>query len=318
MRIVFVAYPGCNALDVSGPAEVFATAARDYEVVIASAHGGPVETTAGYAIITQPLFKLRPTANDTVLVVGGDRAGVERACNDRELLRWLARVAKTAKRIGSICTGAFVMSATGLLDGRRVATHWSAVARLANFRRAVRVDCDAIFVEDGRWWTSAGVTTGIDMALAMVEADHGRAVADAVAAELVLYTRRQGFQSQWSDALVAQIDEPDTIAASIAWARSHLGELDVPRFAKRAGMSVRNFHRRCQEQLQLTPAKLIERLRVEQARTLLAAGKRQAKAVARLCGFGNTARMAAAFQRSLGVLPTDYRRMFAAGQGPSR
>ncbi len=318
MRIVFVAYPGCNALDVSGPAEVFATAARGYEVVIASVHGGPVETTARYAIITQPLFKLRPTANDTVLVVGGDRAGVERASVDRDLLHWLARVAKTVKRIGSICTGAFVMSATGLLDGKRVATHWSAVSRLASYRRAVHVDCDAIFVEDGRWWTSAGVTTGIDMALAMVEADHGRNVADAVAAELVLYTRRQGFQSQWSDALVAQIEEPDALASSIAWARGHLGELDVPRFARRAGMSVRSFHRRCVDQLHVTPAKLIERLRVEHARTLLAAGKRQAKSVARSCGFGNTARMAAAFQRSLGVLPTDYRRMFAAGQGQSK
>lgn len=312
MRIVFVAYPGCNALDVSGPAEVFATAARGYEVVIASVHGGPVETTARYAIITQPLFKLRPTANDTVLVVGGDRAGVERACVDRDLLHWLARVAKTVKRIGSICTGAFVMSATGLLDGKRVATHWSAVSRLASYRRAVHVDCDAIFVEDGRWWTSAGVTTGIDMALAMVEADHGRTVADTVAATLVLYTRRRGFQSQWSDALVAQLATPDQLAPAIAWARGHLPELDVPRLARRAGMSIRTLHRRCAEQLQLTPAKLIERLRVEHARTLLAAGRREAKTIARLSGFVTNARMAAAFRRNLGVRPSDYRRMFAA------
>lgn len=311
MRIVFVAFPRCNALDVTGPAEVFATAAHGYEVVIASAHGGPVNTSAGYAIITRPLSRLRPTATDTVLVVGGERTGVERACEDHDLVRWLARAGRVARRIGSICTGAFVLSATGVLDGRRVATHWSAVSRLASFRRAVQVDCDAIFVEDGRLWTSAGVTTGIDMALAMVECDHGRAVADTVASELVLYTRRQGFQSQWSDALVAQLDEPDALAASIAWARGHLGELDVPRLAQRAGMSVRSLHRRCVDQLQLTPAKLIERLRVEHARALLAAGKRQAKAIARLCGFGSTARMAAAFQRSLGVLPTDYRRMFA-------
>lgn len=312
MRIIFVAYRGCNALDVSGPAEVFAAAARDYDVIVGSTRGGPVATTAGYAIVTDSLLGLRATASDTVLVVGGDRAGVDRACADEVLLRWLSRAARTARRIGSICTGAFVLSATGALDGKRVATHWSALSRLERFRPAVQVDREAIFVEDGRAWTSAGVTTGIDMALAMVEADHDRKAADAVAAELVLYTRRQGFQSQWSDALVAQLDEPDAIATSIAWARGHLGELDVPRFAKRAGMSVRSLHRRCLEHLRLTPAKLIERLRVEHARTLLAAGKRQTKAIARSCGFGTTARMAAAFRRSLGVLPAEYKRMFAS------
>lgn len=312
MRVVFVAFPGCNALDVSGPAEVFAAAARDYEIVVGSTRGGPIETTAGYAIVTEPIAKLRPTASDTILVVGGDREGVAQACGDAELLRWLSRASRVARRIGSICTGAFVLSATGVFDGKRVATHWSAVARLERFRAAVQVDREAIFVEDGRWWSSAGVTTGIDMALAMVEADHDRKVADAVAAELVLYTRRHGFQSQWSDALVAQLDEPDALATSIAWGRGHLGELDVPRLAKRAGMSVRSLHRRCLEHLQLTPAKLIERLRVEHARTLLAARKRQAKAIARSCGFGSTARMAAAFHRALGVSPTEYKRMFAA------
>lgn len=312
MRIVFVVFPGCNALDMSGPAEVFATAARGYDIVVGSMRGGPIETTAGYAIVTQPLSKLHVTKTDTVLVIGGSRAGVDRACADASLLQWLSRAARIARRIGSICTGAFVLSATGALDGKRVATHWSALARLERFRTAVQVDRDAIFVEDGRWWTSAGVTTGIDMALAMVEADHDRKAADAVAAELVLYTRRQGFQSQWSDALVAQLDEPDALATSIAWGRGHLGELDVPRLAKRAGMSIRSLHRRCVEHLRVTPAKLIERLRVEHARTLLAAGNKQAKAVARTSGFGSAARMAAAFHRSLGVSPSEYKRMFAA------
>ena len=311
MRVLLIAFPDCNALDVSGPAEVFA-ASLFYDVVLASVRGGPIATTAGYAIETRALSSMRVTASDTILVVGGGRDGVSRAAADGELLAWLSRASKIARRVGSICTGAFVLSATGLLDGRRVATHWSALSRLAEFRRAVTVDREAIFVEDGKWWSSAGVTTGIDMALAMVEADHGRKAADSVAAELVLYTRRHGFQSQWSDALVAQVDEPDdALATTIAWARGHLADLDVPRFARRSGMSVRSLHRRCVEQLQLTPAKLIERLRVEHARTLLAAGKRQAKAIARHCGFNNPARMAAAFQRSLGVLPSEYKRMFS-------
>jgi transcriptional regulator GlxA family with amidase domain len=311
MRIILVAFPGCIALDLSGPAEVFASTER-YEVVVASTRGGAVPTTAGYAITSRALATIRPVATDTVLVVGGERAAVAAACADRALVEWLARAARTVRRIGSICTGAFVVAATGLLDGRKIATHWSACARLAEQRQQVQVDHDAIYIEDGKWWTSAGVTTGIDMALAMVEADHDRGVADAVAAELVLYTRRRGFQSQWSDALVAQLAGPDHLAAAIAWARGHLGELDVPRLARRAGMSLRTLHRRCAAQLRLTPAKLIERLRVEHARTLLAAGRREAKTIARLCGFITSARMAAAFRRALGVRPSEYRRMFAS------
>jgi transcriptional regulator GlxA family with amidase domain len=318
MRILLVAFPECSGLDVSGPAEVFASANRGYDVIVVSASGGPQPTTAGYDISTRALSTIHLMATDTVLVVGGERAGVEAACADRTLIQWLTRAARTVRRVGSVCTGAFILSATGLLDGRRVATHWAACARLAAFRQAVAVDRDAIFIEDGRYWTSAGVTAGIDMALAMVESDQGRSVADAVAAELVVYTRRLGFQSQWSEALVAQIEASDPLSGVIAWARGHLRELDVSRLARRAGMSVRSLHRRCDEVLKLTPAKLIEQLRLEQARTLLASGRSQAKVVARVCGFGTSARMAAAFRRSLGVLPGDYRRMFAGAEGSPR
>ena len=169
-------------------------------------------------------------------------------------------------------------------------------------------DPNAIFVQQGRVSTSAGVTTGIDMALAMVEEDHGRRVADAIAARLVLYARRPGFQSQFSEVLVAQLDASSPMAPLVAWARSNLrGPIDPARLSRRAGMSVRTFHRRCLEQLGKTPAKLIEGLRVEQARTLLTTTSLGTKTIAGRCGFGSSSRMARAFERTLGVAPRDFR-----------
>lgn len=313
-RVVLVAFAGCQALDVAGPADVFAaanhtTGERLYAIHIA-ATANPVETTAGFAIAARPLARFSVRATDTILVVGGSASGVSAAIRDRGLLGWLGRAAPIAARVGSVCTGAFVLGAAGLLDDRRAATHWSACARLAAACPRAKIDRDAIYVEDRALWTSAGVTAGIDMALAMVEADHGRSIADRAAAELVLYTRRLGYQSQWSAALVGQIDDGDGLGAAIHWARGHLGELDVARLARRAGMSERSLHRRCAALLKLTPAKLIEQLRVEHARALLDAGKLPAKTIARNCGFGDQARMTRAFRRTLGVGPRDYRMLF--------
>jgi transcriptional regulator GlxA family with amidase domain len=206
-----------------------------------------------------------------------------------------------------VCSGAFVLAAAGLLDGRRAATHWIGAEALQREYPAVSVDKNAIFVRDGSVWTSAGVTTGIDMALAIVEEDHGRALADALAAYLVLYVRRPGFQSQFSAALVAQTEASDPLGAAIAWARAHLDEADVERFARRAGMSLRTLHRRCLDRLATTPAKLLDKLRVEHARTLLATSDLAVKALAADCGFGNPARMKRAFEREIGISPRDYR-----------
>jgi transcriptional regulator GlxA family with amidase domain len=206
-----------------------------------------------------------------------------------------------------VCSGAFLLAAAGILDGKRATTHWSACDRLATFRPQVTVDRNAIFVRDGSVWTSAGVTTGIDMALAMVEDDHGRAVADAIAGRLVLYVRRPGFQSQFSDALVAQSTGSDPLGDVIAWARAHLRDADVDRLAQHAGLSLRTLHRRCQEHAGTTPAKLLDKLRVEYARTLLATTSMPAKALAAASGFGSPARMKRAFQRELGLGPRDYR-----------
>lgn len=317
-RVIFVAFEGLQTLDLTGPAEVFAAAGREdgrarSEIIIGSAGGGSLSTSAGCTIVARDLLAIRPKRTDTVLVVGGEEDAVVCAMRDARLTKWLVKAARVVRRIGSVCSGAFVLAHAGLLDGRRVATHWSACDRLAAFRPALRVDRDAIFIEeDGRVWTSAGVTTGIDMALAMVEEDFGRSIADGVAARLVLYARRPGFQSQFSDALVAQRAASDPLGPVIGWAKTHLERLDVEVLAKRAGMSLRTLHRRCLTVLGETPAKLVEKLRVERARTLLKTTDLPTKELATKCGFGSTARMNRAFSRALGMTPAAYRTLFTA------
>lgn len=320
-RIVVVAFDGAQTLDVCGPSEVFAYASRHvgrpvYRVVFASTRGRTVRTTSGLPIQTVALSSLRPAGTDTVVVAGGEQRGVTAAARDPALVRWLARASKTVGRLASVCSGAFLLANAGLLDGRRATTHWAACNLLANLFPRIEVDRNAIFVKDGKIWTSAGVTTGIDMALAMVESDLGRPVADAVAARLVLYVRRPGFQSQFSDALVAQTSRSDPLGPVIAWARAHLTSADVDGLAKHAGLSPRTFHRRCVD-LDTTPAKLLEKLRVEHARTLLTTTEVSMKTLASDCGFGTTARMKRAFQRELGVAPKEYRLLFAESGPPA-
>jgi transcriptional regulator GlxA family with amidase domain len=311
-RVVVVAFGGAQTLDVAGPGEVFASAGRQigrkvYEVILASRAGGGIRTTCGFELRTARLEATRLRRSDTVLVSGGEERAIRDATSDAKLLRWISRAARFVRRIGSVCSGAFVLAAAGVLDGRRAATHWSACDRLARMRPAVTVDPNAIFVRDGHVWTSAGVTTGIDMALAMVEEDFDRALADRVAARLVLYARRPGFQSQFSDALLAQAEGGDPMGALVGQARAHLRALDVPRLAKLAGLSGRTLHRRCREHLGTTPAKLVERLRVEYARTLLTTTTHSIKRIADESGFSTATRMRHAFERELGVGPSDLR-----------
>jgi transcriptional regulator GlxA family with amidase domain len=314
-KIRIIAYQGAQTLDVTGPAEVFALAARRsgrplYEVTVATSGGGLVRTTSGLQLATVKLGSGRGL--DTLLVAGGSGRGTAGALADLRLISWLRRAAPLVRRLGSVCSGAFVLAQAGLLDGLRAATHWSACDRLAAFRPQVQVDRNAIFVQQGRVWTSAGVTTGIDMALAMVEEDHGAALADTVAAQLVLYARRPGFQSQFSDTLVAQRAKGDPLGPAVARARQQLARLDVPLLARLARLSERTLHRRCQQHLGLTPAKLIEKLRVEQARTLLTTTSRPAKSVASESGFHSPAQMRRAFSRELGVGPRETRLLFGS------
>ncbi|HEX4449035.1 MAG TPA: helix-turn-helix domain-containing protein [Polyangiaceae bacterium] len=315
-RVIVVAFEGAQTVDVCGPSEVFAAANRHlgcpvYRIVFASTHGRIVRTTSGLEMRTHDLRKLRPRPDDTVVVAGGEDAGVTAAARDAVLARWLVRAQRVVERLTSVCTGAFVLARAGLLDGRKATTHWSACDLLASSFPRVEVDRNAIFVKTGNVWTSAGVTTGIDMALAMVEADLGREVADGVASRLVLYVRRPGYQSQFSAALVAQTSASDPLSSAIAWAREHLTEVDVEQLAREAGLSLRTLHRRCAESLTTTPAKLLEKLRVEHARTLLSTSASSVKALAADAGFGSPARMKRAFQRELGVGPREYRLLFS-------
>jgi len=324
MRIVLIAFDGAQGLDIFGPAEVFAAVNRGsestrYEIVLASVGGGRVRVSSGIALVTQPLERLTARRSDTVLVVGGDDSSIRSALRSAPLLAWLKRAAAVVHRIGSVCSGAFLLAHAGILDGRRAATHWSAQRWLSAFRPAVKVDRDAIFVCDGKVWTSAGVTTGIDMSLALVEEDCGRKMADSVAARLVVYARRPGFQSQFSDVLVTQTSADDGLARALDLARkSPARKLDVTELARSAGMSLRTLHRRCLEQVGTTPAKLIERLRTEHARLLITTTGLEAKVVAARSGFENPARMARAFQRTLGLTPSGYRALFARDKSRAR
>jgi transcriptional regulator GlxA family with amidase domain len=323
-RVLLVGYRDADGLDLFGPAEVFAEAVRQlgpvYELVMSTVGGGTMLLTSGISVAAADLMNLRPQANDIVIVAGGADQATEAAARDRVLLGWLNRASRTVSRMSSVCDGAFVLASAGILDGKRAATHWYSCERLARLHPKVHVDREAIFVRDGRIWTAAGVSTGIDMALAMVEEDHGRKLADTVAAHLVLFVRRPGFQSQFSEDLVAQTAAGDPLGPVIAWMRANLREpLDVAAVAHRAGMSVRTFHRSCLVALDLTPAKLVEKLRVEHARSLLATTRLGTKVIAARSGFGSTPRMSRAFQRALGVTPGAYRLMFSRDSGaPSR
>ncbi len=310
-RIILVIYRGATALDVIGPSEVFAAAKRRagkglYRLEMTSVGGGPVETCSGAEILTRNLLDIAPAATDTVLVAGGFGAAVGPAMEDRALLDWLHRAARRVERMASVCSGSFVLAAAGLLDGRRAATHWLATRRMARMYPKTRVDANAIFIVDDKLWTSAGAPTGIDMALGMVEQDHGCAMANDIAAELVLYVRRPGFQSQFSESLVIQTRASDPMHQVITWVRRNLRSADVPSVAKAVAVSVRTLHRRCLEHLGSTPAKLIERVRLDHARMLLANRRLSAKRLAVHCGFGSAANMKRAFLREFGVTPQDY------------
>lgn len=311
-RIALLAYEGCQLLDVTGPAAVFGAANEGrerpaYELEIVSPDGGPVTSNCGVALMSNRVGK----RYDTLLVAGGSR-GLKALMAREDVRRWLRRVAPRTRRFGSVCTGAFVLAAAGLLDGRRVATHWASCQRLADRFPAVTVDADALYVVDGKVWTSAGVTTGIDMALALVEADLGAATANLIARHFVLYARRPGYQSQFSPLLEVQTEADAPFARLIEWMQAHLDEpLDVPALAARAGLSERSFYRKFVEATGKTPAHFVEGLRLDAARTLLAKGM-PLKAIAGRVGLRSSARLGQAFERRFGMAPSLFREMHAA------
>ncbi|HUA56529.1 MAG TPA: GlxA family transcriptional regulator [Candidatus Sulfotelmatobacter sp.] len=313
-HVVVLAVEDAQLLDVAGPWQVFAGAESlelptGYALSLVSPKGGMVTTSSGIRIVTEAAAAVRGPI-DTLIVAGGP--GTRTALMDRALMACLRGWAKRARRTCSVCTGAFLLAEAGLLDGRRAATHWRACRELQERYPDVRVEPDPIFVRDGAIWTSAGVTAGIDLALALVEADLGHDAAMRVARGLVVFLKRPGGQSQFSAPLSAQAAADDGLDALHGWMAEHLdGDLRVERLAGRAGMSPRTFARVYAAKLGTTPAKTVERLRVEAARRALEDGGAPLKLIAHRCGFGDEERMRRAFVRRLGVSPSDYRARFA-------
>jgi transcriptional regulator GlxA family with amidase domain len=317
-RVVILAFDGVQTLDVTGPFEVFGAAARlsprAYSVEVVAPAADPIRTGSGLAIVPERAASAVRGPIDTLVIAGGD--GVLAAAADEALVRWVTRAAGRSRRVASVCTGAFMLARAGLLDGRRAATHWASAGELARRHPEVRIDPDAIFVRDGDVWTSAGVTAGMDLALALVEADLGRRVALEVARWLVVFVRRPGGQSQFSSHLRAQVAEREPLRELQEWTGAHLdADLSVPALAARACMSERNFARAFAREVGMTPAAYVEGLRVDDARVRLEATGQKLEAVARECGFGTVETMRRAFHRRLGVGPADYRDRFQTRGG---
>lgn len=305
-QVVVLCYPGVELLDLAGPINVLTAAARlgaAYRVKLVAERPGPVRSAGGVEVLARSAKNLRG-AIDTLIVPGGLSPELDQAL----LVR---RLARRSARIAGVCTGALILAEAGLLSGKRAATHWAACQALARMAPDCRVDDDAIYVRDGEVWTSAGVTAGMDLALALVEEDQGPELALEVARWLVLYLRRPGGQSQFSAPLAAQKARRGPIAELALWAREHLAaDLTVPALARRADMSPRNFSRVFAREVGTSPAAWVERLRVEAARADLEASDAPIKAIARSCGFKSAATLHRAFKRITGATPAEYRERF--------
>ncbi|RKP58725.1 GlxA family transcriptional regulator [Pararobbsia silviterrae] len=319
-RIVLVAFDDAQMLDVTGPMDAFAEAntacerngrAPAYAITFAGPRVGLVPMASGLELHARVSFFDESLEPDTLVVCGG--RGARMAADDAAAVAAIGRLANKAARVVSICTGAFVLAATGQLDGRRVTTHWKYCDVIARRFAGIEVDADAIFIHDGKFYTSAGVTAGIDVALALIEQDLGRPIALAVARELVVFLRRPGGQSQFSAHMAAEASaaDPDRFAELTRWMAEHLdGDLSIERLASRVSMSPRNFARRFAEALGTPPGKFVQALRIDAARRLLTDGDVPLTTVARRCGFNSLETMRLAFQRHLKVAPQDFRARF--------
>jgi transcriptional regulator GlxA family with amidase domain len=313
-RVLSVALPDAQLLDIVGPAEVFDAAnrlldERTYELRTASPTGAPVRAGCGLTLQVDAAIHDADETVDTLLVGGG--WGFERVGQDARLVAEVARRADRARRVASVCTGAFVLGAAGLLDGRVVTTHWAASRLLADRYPAAHVEPDRIFVRDGRLATAAGVTSGLDLALAFVEEDHGRRLARRVARWLVVFMQRPGGQSQFSEWLAHPVPVGSSLQRLLDEIVTHPGaDHSVPRLAERAAVSERHLTRLFIKQMGMTPARLVERIRVEAARQALESEDAGVEVIARRCGFGSPETMRRAFLRILGITPSEHRFRF--------
>lgn len=326
-RIVFLGAAGTEILDLVGPLQVFARASdmfrRDNPVageiysveIVSAAASRSLLTNCGVQITAHKTFREVRGKIDTLLVAGGD--AIEKDEVNAEVVRWLKKISPRIRRVGSVCTGAMLLARAGLLDGRRATTHWDWCEVLIRRAPGAEVDPEPIFVRDENVYTSAGVTAGMDLALALVEEDYGSQLALQVARNLVLYLRRPGGQAQFSAALSLQATDRKPLRELEGWVLDNLHRpLTVPVLAQRVAMSPRNFARVFTREMKTTPAKFVERLRVETARRRLEESQNSMETIAGECGFGNVNSMRNVFQRALKIAPGQYRRHFRRGKNP--
>lgn len=315
--IALLGFEGAAVLDLTGPHEVFSVAsylARDkevppYRLVLLADQAGPVRTASGLSLVADASWPNFHEQVDTLLVAGGP--DMTALLNNRKLLAWLRSMSRRTRRIGSICTGAFVLARAGLLENRRATTHWMEVARLAQEYPTITVEPDAIYVRDGQISTSAGITAGMDLALALVEEDLGRDMALAVARMLVLFLKRPGGQSQFSTQLQAQATEGQRLTGLLTWLTDHHHEsMTVEDMASRAGMSPRTFARIFVTETGDTPALYLEKLRLEHAVRLLETTGTSLDVTAQKCGFTGHEQLRRTFQRHKGITPQAYQQRF--------
>lgn len=316
-------------LDVTGPLEVFTVAnfiaqesglPQPYEVTLAAPEAGLLSTMSGIPLFA-PLSIFDVELDTDTLVLAGGR-GARIAVRDEQLVARLTALCAKVPRVASICTGAFPLAATGVLDQRRATTHWNHFDEFAGIFPNVRLERDALFVEDGKFHSSAGISAGIDFALALVERDVGRQIALSVARELVVFLKRPGGQSQFSAQLAAEVgaNDPDRFAELTRWMSAHLThDLSVEILAERMAMSPRNFARRFMAAMKVTPGKYVQTLRIDAARRMLTDGETSIEKVAARCGFQSAEAMRLAFQRYLNVTPKEFRQRFkSTGCGDQR
>jgi transcriptional regulator GlxA family with amidase domain len=321
LPVVLVAFPGGSGLDLTGPYEVFARANRDlreagrrhpgYEIRVVASAPGPLAASSGLRVCVDASIAEFRGPIDTLVVTGG--RGVFRACEDAALVAWLRRRARRARRYGSVCTGAFLLARAGLLDGRRVTTHWNSAAALAERYPALDVEPDAIYIRDANVFTSAGITAAIDLALALVEEDLGADIALSVARQLVVYLRRSGGQSQYSAPLRLSSAQAPAVRDLVTFAVEHpAADLSVQALAQRLGLSPRQLSRVFRRETGHSPAEVVEKIRVETAQRAITVSRAGLEAVAAQAGFGSAEIMRRVFLRLLGTTPSDYRARFGA------
>lgn len=313
--VALVGYAGAQSLDLVGPLEVFSMANNyggggRYRPILASLEGGEIRCNSGLILAGATALADLPEDLDTILVAGGSDAGL-RGQEDGPLLDWLVGRRATTRRVGSVCSGALVLAATGLLDGRRATTHWGVCDLLQARHPEIEVDADAIFVADPPFFTSAGVTAGIDLCLALVEADCGPDIALAVARNLVLFMRRPGGQTQYSAGLNVQAAaSPKLRRLVVDITADPVGDLSLPSLAARAGMTERTFSRVFHRETGATPAAFVEAARLNRAKALLESSDWPLARVAERAGFGSLDALHRAFQKRLGATPGEYRQRF--------